>query len=149
MKIAICGGPKCGKTTLAAKLNANTGIPVRHTDDLVGKLDWSAASLVVAHWLAEPGDMIVEGTALPRSLRKFCRLYPGRKPCDFAVWLQWPKVPRTPGQETMARGCRTVWIEVLPTLQQLGVEAVELRGEWDISEVTQMLAPANDTARAV
>jgi hypothetical protein len=43
-RLVIAGGPRTGKTTLAAELAGKTGAPVHHTDDLIGGFAWSDAS---------------------------------------------------------------------------------------------------------
>lgn len=116
-RIVIAGVPRAGKTTLAATM-AN----VRHTDDLIGKLDWSAASLEVSRWLDEPPPWVIEGVAVGRALRKWLSFNPVGKPCDVAWWFGAPRVPLEPGQATMAKGCVSVWAEIEPALRARGVE---------------------------
>lgn len=121
-RIIIAGGPRTGKTTLAATY---PGL-VLHTDDLIGQLDWSAASGVAAGWFDVPGPWVIEGVATVRALRKWLAAHASGQPADLVLWLGTPLVARTPGQVTMARGCETVWAEVLPLLRARGV-AVERR----------------------
>jgi hypothetical protein len=40
------------------------------------------------------------------------------------MWLNSAFVPLSPGQSTMAKGCLTVWNEVLPQLARRGVALV-------------------------
>lgn len=121
-RIIVAGGPRTGKTTLAATY---PGL-VLHTDSLIGQLDWSAVSGVAAGWFDVPGPWVIEGVAAVRALRKWLGAHASGQPADLVLWLASPKVARTPGQETMARGCETVWDEVLPLLKARGV-AVERR----------------------
>jgi hypothetical protein len=101
MRILVAGAPRTGKTTLADALAAERGIPVRRTDDLVGRLAWSEASAEVARWLTEPGPWIIEGVASARALRK---LDPSAPLPDLIAHLTIPRVARTPRQEGMAKG---------------------------------------------
>lgn len=117
MRIAIAGGPRCGKTTLAASFGE-----ARHTDDLIGSKDWSAASAEVATWFDADDPWIIEGVAVPRALRKWLIAHPDGKPCDVVHWLITPHVPLTKGQLGMLRGCETVWREIVGELTRRGVE---------------------------
>lgn len=115
-RIAIGGGPRTGKTTIAESF----GWPVRHTDDLIGKLEWSAASTEVARWMEAPGPWVIEGVAVARALRKALIMSP-RKPCDLLVWLTTPHVELTAEQATMGKGCDTVLGEIRDELVRRGV----------------------------
>ncbi len=102
-RIAICGGPKSGKSTLSA-LAMETGHAIMHSDDLID-LGWSAASAELARIAnSVEGGLVIEGVAVPRSLRKGMRT-------DCVVWLDEPLEPLSPGQETMRKGCVTVLAE--------------------------------------
>lgn len=116
MRIAIAGGPRCGKTTLAETLGA-----ARHTDDLIER-GWSEASALTATWFDEPGPWIIEGVAVPRALRKWLAANPEGRPCDVVHWLGAPRVPLTDGQVSMFKGCAKVWGEIVGELQRRGVE---------------------------
>jgi hypothetical protein len=115
-RIVIAGGSKTGKSTMADTYNCQ----VKHTDDLM-HLDWSTASEGAAKWFDELGEWIVEGVAVPRALRKWMKANSG-KPCSKAIWLEQAYVERSAGQETMAKGCKTVWLEILEELRARGVE---------------------------
>jgi len=109
MKIAIIGAPRACKTTLALKLAAELGVQVRHSDDLIGTLDWSAASEHIATvWLPEPGPWIIEGVAVVRALRKWLDAHPTGSPCDKIIVLESPRVPLTSRQAGMAKSCATI-----------------------------------------
>ena len=120
MRIVVAGGPRSGKTTFADAIGARLGVPVRHTDAL-GQLDWSAASLEVATWFDAPGPWIVEGVTAVRALRKWLEANPFITPADRIFWARGTAVPRAPRQEAMAKGCETVWSEILPLLEARGV----------------------------
>lgn len=113
-RVVIAGGPKTGKTTLAAAPDA------RHTDDLIGTLDWSAASAEVARWFSEPGPWTIEGVACIRALRKALDTSPA-KPCDRVILLTRPHVMRTTGQEAMWKADAARWREIEPELRRRGV----------------------------
>jgi hypothetical protein len=124
MRTCIFGGPRTGKTTLAARLEgpAVDAAPVRHTDDLIGHLPWSGVSQVIAdQWLTAPGPWIIEGVAVGRALRKWLRANPTGKPCDEVVLLWAPHAALTQGQASMAKGCAKVWREIEGELVARGV----------------------------
>lgn len=132
-RICITGGPRTGKTTLAESLFEQHGWPhagpdcdgcgvLRRTDDLIGKLDWSAASAEVATWLDAPGPWIIEGVSVSRALRKWREQHPGeRPPVDRVIYLAEPHEPLSKGQATMAKGVSTVHDEITPWLNQHGI----------------------------
>ena len=121
MRVCIVGGPRTGKTTLAS-----TMLDPLHTDDLIGALDWSAVSEIIAtQWIPKPGPWVIEGVALVRALRKWIERNAAGKPCDRVIVLRTPKVELTPGQAAMAKGHETIWREVEPQLRKRGVEIVE------------------------
>lgn len=128
-RLVICGVPRAGKTTLA---NSYVRPVARHMDDLISiRVGWSEVSLTGSSWFEAPGPWIIEGVAAVRALRKWFRSHPEkwcglRAPCDRVIWLDTPRVPLTPGQETMAKGCRTIWREVRPMLLARNVHVEEL-----------------------
>ena len=133
-RLVIAGVPRAGKTTLANRrvLELYPAHELRHTDDLSrGErlVSWSEASAIVStQWFSAPGPWIVEGVAAVRALRKWCLAHPDvmQRPCDRVLWLDIPRVPLTPGQETMAKGCRTVWRQVRGELLARGVHVEEV-----------------------
>lgn len=138
-RIAITGGPRTGKTTLADQMwngvcveagiadprKRGLGIEiVRHTDDLIVDYDWSEASLEASKWMDEPGPWIIEGVTVSRALRKWRDNHPDQPPpVDRVIYLVGPKVPlETPGQERMTKGVRKVHDEIEGWLNQHGVK---------------------------
>ena len=113
VRILVSGGPKVGKTTLAATFGAH----VMHTDMLPG---WSEASAKAAEWMLQPGPWVIEGTAVVRAVRKFIHNSVA-KPCDIFMYGINPKVPRSAGQISMAKGCETIFREVVAELISRGV----------------------------
>ena len=116
----IAGVPRSGKTTLALKLGAQHGIPVRHIDELIGVLDWSETSAEVASWLDEPGPWIIEGVQAARALRKWLEMRPEGAPVDLIIHLEQPYRELTRGQATMAKGCLTVWGQIAAEVARRG-----------------------------
>jgi hypothetical protein len=94
---------------------------VKATDSLIGVLEWSEASAEVATWLDVPGPTVIEGVAVGRAIRKWLKAHPTGKPCDIVYRLESAMVPRTPAQETMAKGERTVWLSLQVELIRRGV----------------------------
>ena len=135
MRLCIIGGPKTGKTTLAAELAASPGplavgtagsaFRVRCSDEAM-HLGWSEASAEVALWLDNAGPWIVEGVAVPRALRKWLAAHAEGKPCDIVLVLTTAHVELSKGQAAMGKGVATVWAEVLPELRRRGVEVMDV-----------------------
>ncbi len=123
-RVVIAGVPRSGKTILADQLT-DMG-EVQHTDDLIGHLEWSAASAAVARWFDEAGPWVIEGVATIRALRKWFRAHPAGLPCDLLLWLPTPCVPLTQGQRRMAKACDTVYREVQPQLLSRGASCEDL-----------------------
>jgi len=119
----VAGGPRSGKSHLAAKLSDYYAIPVHGTDELLG-LGWSESSLAASHWLERPGPWICEGVAMPRALRKWLARHPKGSPADLVIWVNAPAERRNAGQEAMAKGCATVWSEILPELLARGARVI-------------------------
>jgi len=117
MRVVIGGVPRAGKTRLSGYYSGT----VLHTDDLIGRLDWSAASEEVSRWMERPGTWCIEGVAAIRGIRKFLERNHG-KPCDQLIWLARPFVSLTIGQSTMAQGCQTVFDGVADSLRARGVK---------------------------
>ena len=113
----MAGGPRTGKSTLAGAL----GLPVLSTDVLIVSYDWSQASEQVATWFDLTGPWVIEGVAAGRALRKWIKANLEGKPCDHILYLTHAYEQLTPGQATMAKGCATVWREILPELLKRGV----------------------------
>ena len=116
MRILIFGGPKCGKTTLAASLGQSlmNGTTPKSTDVLIGQLEWSDASAEVAKWIDEPGPWIVEGIAGVRALRKWMKSHPAgtAAPFDKLIYLTKCHQILSSGQQAMTLGHAKVWQEV-------------------------------------
>lgn len=101
-KVAIIGGPKCGKTTLAKTVKDRT---VYHADSLIDKLGWSDISAEIAREVnAHEGKLVVEGTAVVRALRKGAKV-------DAVIMLEQPKVEQTKGQAAMQKAVKTIFRE--------------------------------------
>jgi hypothetical protein len=95
LRLCICGGPKTGKSSLGVALGNRLGLRVRHSDSVMG-LGWSEASAEVASWFDEPGDVVIEGVAVVRAIRKWLAAHPTGRPCDELVVLDhaWAELTR-------------------------------------------------------
>lgn len=76
-RIAICGHPGTGKTTLAGLLR--DGHRLMATDDAIS-LGWDGAARAVSGWFDAKGDIIVEGPRVPCGLRRWRDSHPGQPP---------------------------------------------------------------------
>ena len=126
LRIVIAGGPRTGKTTLAASL----GLPVLHTDDLI-PLGWVAAGAATVAWIDQPGPWVIEGVTAARVCSRWLKRHADGAPCDLIAFLTRPAIPRTRGQEAMAKGCAKIFSEIAPVLAARGVRrigAAALRG---------------------
>jgi hypothetical protein len=121
MRILIGGGPRAGKTTLAQTLALTGGIRFWQTDSLRDFGEMDAQPALAAAWFDMPAPWIIEGVTVVRALRLWIGAHPHGTPADVVYWAGRPVVPRTSGQENMAKGCETVWREVLPQLRARGV----------------------------
>ncbi len=128
MRIAIIGSPRAGKTTLARELQRTTGYPIIYADELI-VLGWSAASDEIARrmtdqdmarYMAIVPDIIFEGVAVVRGLRKALGMLDGR-PVDRCIVLERPRVWLSRGQRAMQRGCASVLAQIEPELVRRGV----------------------------
>ncbi len=108
-KIAIAGGPNTGKTTLGKLLAEQLNLPLISTDDYIKQHGWNG----LAKRMAEVGngldEFIIEGIRVPWALREGLIV-------DYTIWLSRPHIKQTPKQRSLAKGCRTVYIEWLERL---------------------------------
>lgn len=122
MKIAVAGGPGCGKTTFARQFSTPH---VWSTDELVlpfGRDTWSEQSAEVAEWFNLPGPWVIEGVTVVRALRKWVKAHPSGRPCDVVYWRDVPLKPLNSRQQSMLKGCQTIWFDLVPFLERVGVE---------------------------
>lgn len=125
--IAIAGSPRAGKTTLAKLLTAEP----RSTDETLSDTvhganpnSWSDASSMVSLWFNDPDIKVIEGVVVPRALRKWLKANKRRldkQPVTSLIYLPNPLIDLSKGQETMGKGCWTVFEEILPDLICRGV----------------------------
>ena len=66
------------------------------------------------------GSGEIEGVATIRALRKALDASPDR-PCDVLIWLTKPWEPLTTHQESMGKGCNTVYDKIIDDLKARGV----------------------------
>lgn len=126
MRVIIIGGPRRGKSTLAATF----GHPVFCGDPLskvkeprkgVTYLpeglpfagDDGGAAHVAHIWFVWPGPWVCEGHVMARALRRWLN-GPNAKeaPCDKIIVLSSAKVETSRGQDAMHLGVMTVWNEI-------------------------------------
>jgi len=107
-RIAICGGPRAGKTTLAAKIE-RPGRPTIHTDDHM-HLPWSEQPAAILSDVSGLDLFVIEGVQVPRCLRKGLEV-------DWVIWLDDEHDSLTVHQRRMKSGCRAIldgWLAVYP-----------------------------------
>lgn len=112
--IAITGWSGTGKTTLAKEMvrGGRDFFKVRCTDDLI-HLGWSEASEAASHWFDEPGELIIEGIAVPRALRKWRARNPDQPPpVEQLIVLTKIHKEIPPGAVAQGKGHDTVLAEL-------------------------------------
>ena len=124
IKICITGGPRTGKTTLADQLAEAMKLRAWHTDDHKDQ-PWEDQALSAADYIEEGKARIIEGVSVARGLRALLRREE-RRWCDVLYVMQGFKVPATPAQVSLAKGCITVLQPVARTLLRCGTEVVFL-----------------------
>lgn len=117
-RVLICGVSRAGKSTLANIIAG--GGRLLSADSLLNK-PWSEQSEIVAQWMDEPGPWVIEGTTVARAVRKWLRTHPVGTPCDQFIWLDTPREHLSPGRLSLAKGTRTIMLEVAPVLAERGV----------------------------
>lgn len=130
MKVAVFGGPRTGKSTFASKLARELDLPlvstgkkaVVATDAFIG-VPWADVPDRVRVVLAPLESWILEGCNAGRVIRRWLEMDPELK-LDRVYWLERAWVPRNKGQEAMAKGCRTIFLSILPELERRGVPIV-------------------------
>ncbi len=122
MKILITGAVEGGKVHAAKRSDVTNELPLKRTDDLIGKMDWSAESEEVAKWLDEPGDFILEGATVIRALRKWLAGHPTGKPCDKVILLTVSIGELSKGQVSSSKAQATMWGQIEAELKARGVE---------------------------
>jgi hypothetical protein len=116
-RVVIVGGPRCGKTTLAARYH---GVRIWHTDNYV-KRTFEESVEAILPLLEEPGPWVLEGVTTVRVLRAWLRAGHRGKPCDEIRCCWNAMVPLGRSQEIMWKGCLTVWTQIEPELLSRGV----------------------------
>lgn len=130
MIVCIAGAPGTGKSWLGEMMALTSGTALIRTDDYIPR-GWSAASLdIAAQILVARGDLLVEGVAVPRALRKALELCAG-PPCDRLVLLRTRRGEagaELAGQAAMRKGMMTVLRGIWAKLVARGVEIVDRNG---------------------
>ena len=126
MRTIIVGGPRCGKSTLAATLGApvycgdprsKVKQPLTGVEYLPEGLpfagDSGSSAWIGRNWFAMPGPWTLEGHVMARALRRWARTHQGM-PCDRIIVLRepHPAAEVSSGQRAMGVGVLTVWDEI-------------------------------------
>lgn len=127
-RVVICGGPRSGKSSLAAHLGERNADRIRHTDHLIGTHRWDEAVAEVADWFNRPAPWIVEGVVSGEALGARLDAERDTKPCDLAIFLHGSRKPLSMGQAKMAAKCLAAWESVREVLRARGVEL------WDVGD---------------
>lgn len=129
-KILIIGGPKTGKSTLGRRLSGELSVPLKCSDftNRGGDIEplkfatkdeqWSYASEKVAEWLDDPSDMVIEGIAVVRGIRKWLKQHP-KDPLPFEkiIYLTVSQQELGKGQHALCRSVNTIFGEILPAIK--------------------------------
>lgn len=125
MNYLIIGGPRTGKSTKASSLSEQSGVQIKHCDELVKKFpEWSMVSEAVCDWISEPGPWIIEGVAGVRGLRKWLERKTGKLSDLTVVWMSEPKVQQTSAQKSMHKGAQTIFDQIKPELLRRGAQII-------------------------
>lgn len=101
-KIAIVGGPKCGKTTAVKDISGMCGTrAIIHTDEFKD-LPWAEQPYAIIQTVANLPAFIVEGVQVARALRRGLKV-------DFVYAMFNPKVELTTRQAGMLKGIRNIF----------------------------------------
>lgn len=101
-RIAICGGPRVGKTTLAQAFSNHELVS---TDEFIG-LPWEQVPFALIAKCSTLERFVIEGVQVARALRKGLVV-------DAVIYLTAPRAPRTPRQVGMAKGIDKVFTDWL------------------------------------
>jgi adenylate kinase family enzyme len=130
-RIAIIGGMRCGKSTLASRLVKESGVDLFSTGkrallatDNFRDTPWDELPSVVIERLRSLDSWILEGCQAARVLRRWYREAPDEVKLDRAYYLNRSWVQRRPAQEAAAKGLAKVWRDVFPELHRRGVPIV-------------------------
>jgi len=128
LRILVTGWPGSGKSHHARELAEKHGLKHLCTDpqsmcedNVVGTpngLDWSECSQYVAdNWL-HLDNVVIEGVALPRALRKWRKAHPDQPPpCDRIILMSPVHTELSKGQTTMGKGMDKVFKEIQEWLE--------------------------------
>jgi SPP1 gp7 family putative phage head morphogenesis protein len=101
-RVAIVGGPKTGKTTLATKYV--TDRPLISTDKFMGLAEWDKIPGCVINECERQARFVVEGVQVARALRAGLVV-------DAVLYLDDAKAERLKGQASMAKAVDTIFSE--------------------------------------
>lgn len=128
MRVAIIGGPRCGKSTYATALAKKSGALLLSTgkpaDESVVRTDsylslgWDAIPDNIIAMLRGQDDFILEGCQAARVLRRWYRDDAKGPRLDKVIIFSKPHVSRSGGQEAMAKGITRIIDGLLPVLKR-------------------------------
>lgn len=133
-RIVVLGAPRSGKTTYATKLAKQLGVHLGSTgkrteqenglvstDNYMKRANWATLPDVIIKDLKDREDWVLEGTQAARVLRRWLRDDLGGPKVDKVLVFDKAWVPRTPGQEAMGKGVRTILKDMMPLLVKAGI----------------------------
>ena len=120
-RILVAGGPGVGKTALARKIAAQTGLPLLHADEELWHLgDDGAQEKLVA--LFERPAWIIEGGVVVSALQRWLREHEADAsvPVDTVFWGSHPRRELSPDEELLLRAIGRVWKMTMPIVTARG-----------------------------
>ncbi len=132
VRIAICGGPRTGKTTLGERLAEKYAAPLISTDEYM-HVPWERVPDDILPELIPSAPWILEGVQAARVIRRAIR---ERQELGLTAvyFLQTPVRPLDGPQRAMARGIDKVFQEVFPHLVRAGITVFRYPAEHDDTE---------------
>jgi hypothetical protein len=141
-RIVVIGGPRTGKTTYATKLARELGVHLASTgkrtdaenglvstDNYIKRGTFEQVPDLIIKDLRKRESFVLEGTQAARTLRRWLRDNPDEPKLDKVLVFGKPWVKRTPGQEAMAKGVKTVLRDMAPLLAKAGVKVEHMTPE--------------------
>ncbi len=125
-RVVLVGGPRTGKSIVAAIAGERYGRVVMWADGLIGECAWSELSLRVSMRFDEPGPWIIEGTATVRALRKWLANNDGQLDAHV-IYMPTPVQVQSEGQAAMSKAVNTIYEEIRSDLLKRSLGVIDLR----------------------